>query len=128
MGLDMYLEGEKYFSLLKGGVFSQERGRKKKEIYELAYWRKHPNLHGYIVQNFADGKDECQRIWLSKDDIQTIIKAIQEENLPITTGFFFGESDGREKEEDLVIFNEALQWIEAKEEGVDRSIYYQASW
>jgi len=43
------------------------------EIYELVYWRKHPDLHGFIVTTFADGVDNCQQIWLSDNDIETII-------------------------------------------------------
>jgi hypothetical protein len=27
---------------------------------EVGYWRKHPDLHGYIVETFADGVDACQ--------------------------------------------------------------------
>ena len=62
MGLDMYLEGRRFLRTnwenpeanLKRGKY-----RVKEETLELAYWRKHPNLHGFIVQTFADGVDEC---------------------------------------------------------------------
>lgn len=26
----------------------------------IGYWRKEPNLHGFIVENFADGNDDCR--------------------------------------------------------------------
>ena len=54
MGLDMYLQGEAFYT-------HGHPNRKatpleiEKTIYRLAYWRKHPNLHGFIVKTFADG-------------------------------------------------------------------------
>ena len=58
MGLDMYLEGRKsrYDKQETEDGFPLQT-----KVLELGYWRKHPNLHGYIVQEFADGVDECQR-------------------------------------------------------------------
>lgn len=129
MGLDMYLTGDRYIHYMdKRTPTIRERGEKKGELFELGYWRKHPNLHGYIVQTFADGKDECQKIDLSADDMRKIIAAVEAEELPETTGFFFGKSDGSEKAEDLTIFREALAWLEAPDEEAWRSVYYQASW
>ncbi len=107
---------------------SRERGEKKGELIDLGYWRKHPNLHGYIVQTFAGGEDECQEIDLSAENIREILAAIEADELPETTGFFFGATDGTEKDEDLRIFREALAWLEAKDDEAWRSIYYQASW
>ena len=75
MGLDMYLYGE-------------ENG----EQIELGYWRKHPNLHGFIVQTFANALDDCQKIELSVKDLQTVYEAVNVEALPETEGFFFGKS------------------------------------
>lgn len=123
MGLDMYLTGERYFN-----EPGRKRGQTKAELIDLGYWRKHPNLHGYIVESFADGKDECQRIHLSKDCIHMILAAIEAEDLPATSGFFFGESDGSEKDRDLRIFRDALSWLETDDPKAWRSIYYQASW
>ena len=61
MGLDMYLTGEKF--VMATGL--QEDGFPlRSKTLELGYWRKHPNLHGYIVQTFVGGKDECQEIYL----------------------------------------------------------------
>jgi len=59
MGLDMFLHGEKYFWGHNGKRPKEDGFEVKEHILELGYWRKHPNLHGYIVQTFADGKDEC---------------------------------------------------------------------
>src|SRR5271169_4939574 len=120
MGLDMYLTGDRLIHSR-----SRERGQKKGEWIDLGYWRKHPNLHGYIVESFADGKDECQRIHLSIDYIHMILAAIEAEDLPATSGFFFGESDGSEKDRDLRTFRDALSWLEADDPKAWRSIYYQ---
>jgi hypothetical protein len=125
MGLDMYLTGTKIF---RGGGRPTKRGQKKGELIDLGYWRKHPNLHGYIVEHFAGGKDECQEIGLHSDDLRQIIEAIEAEELPETSGFFFGNSDGTEKENDLQIFRQALAWLEEPEGNVWRYVAYQASW
>jgi hypothetical protein len=128
MGLDMYLNGERYFMdrpAREGGEFT-----KKSEIYELGYWRKHPNLHGYIVENFADGKDECQEIPLDEEGLLQIMAAIRAKELPHTVGFFFGVSDGtdEEAEHDISVFQAALDWLRGKERGIIRMVSYCASW
>ncbi len=132
MGLDMYLNGEKYFYGQR--KYSEKRvaddPAKIGEIYELAYWRKHPDLHGFIVETFADGIDDCRRIWLSDENIETIIKAVKEGSLPHTEGFFFGESENDEaqRNEDVQLLEGALAWVRTKEDGAWRSLIYQASW
>lgn len=115
MGLDMYLTGRKYFwnNWERPAANRHEDDKRIKNIdVELAYWRKHPNLHGYMVQAFAKGKDDCEEIELSADDLRNVLGAIKEKKLPQTSGFFFGESDGSERDEDIKIFTEALEWLE----------------
>ena len=127
MGLDMYLTGEKFVMSLK----LQEDGfRLRSKTLELGYWRKHPNLHGYIVQTFAGGKDECQEIDLGVPQLRAIIAAVKARQLPDTTGFFFGVSDKSDErmEADIAIFEKALAWVETDEPGIFRSIRYRASW
>jgi len=129
MGLDMYLTGEKF--IMNSSINPQEDGfRLRSRILELGYWRKHPNLHGYIVQNFAGGKDECQDIDLGVNRIRAIIAAIRAGELPDTTGFFFGVSDSSQEQidQDIAIFERALAWCEADEPGIFRSVTYRASW
>ena len=67
---------------------------------QIGYWRKFNALHKYICDTFADGVDECQRIYLSSEDIVQILdllKKITPENakelLPPSTGFFFGSQE-----------------------------------
>lgn len=131
MGLDMYLEGEKYLCTdwknRRNGL--REDGYEvRSKVLRLGYWRKHPNLHGYIVNTFAGGIDDCQAIDLGEADIEKIIDAVARDDLPHTEGFFFGVTDGTEKDEDLKIFTAALAWLRDPEQGVFKSIRYQASW
>lgn len=108
MGLDMYLTGQKYFHTNP----AKDGGYEVKEHHlRLGYWRNHPNLHGYIVENFADGEDNCREIELSAEDIRQILQAINNTVLPFTEGFFFAESDGTEKQEDIQTFTKALEWL-----------------
>lgn len=128
MGLDMYLNGSKYYYDQNDMV--EDGFPLKEKVLQLAYWRKHPNLHGYIVNTFANGIDKCQQIDLSKENILQIIDAIKNHRLPPTKGFFFGKSDCTDQETitDLENFEKALVWLDSSEPGVWKSINYHASW
>ena len=131
MGLDMYLEGDKFLAMdweNPENTPTEDGYRLTSRTVRLGYWRKHPNLHGYIVNNFADGVDQCQRIDLGEEDIEKIIDAVARDDLPHTEGFFFGVSDGSEREETLRIFRDALQWLRITEPNIFRSVHYEASW
>lgn len=79
MGLDMYLE--------------------KEDGEELDYFRKFNALHGYIVDAYADGADECQPIHLNEAAVTDIYDRLSKvladsslgpELLPVCRGPFFG--------------------------------------
>lgn len=136
MGLDMNLYGRKmiyYNRFDENAEPRMEDGYPVDDvILDMGYWRKHPNLHGYIVENYADGVDECQKIDLSKEDLLAIAKAIRAKELPHTEGFFFGDSswhDGKE-EEYAAIFEKAAAWMDTPPEDdvFWREVYYKASW
>lgn len=112
MGLDMYLYGR---------LIGEAKGMGD----ELGYWRKHPNLHGFIVQTFAHGVDECQEIPLSMEDMALILAATTKDDLPVTTGFFFGQSRPEDRDHTLTVINAAISWLS---EDPAREVYYQASW
>lgn len=131
MGLDMYLTGEKFLwtNYENPEKNRTEEGFRIKEIsLELGYWRKHPNLHGYIVQTFADGVDECQRIELSLEDLSKILDAVKRDELPHTEGFFFGQSRSEYKDESVDTLERAIGWLKTKNEGVTKTVVYKASW
>jgi hypothetical protein len=116
MGLDMYLEGRTFQWGRDEDLETRDGFRVKGHILDLGYWRKHPNLHGFIVETFADGKDECQEISLDADALRTIIAAVKEQKLPHTEGFFFGTSsdDEEQRNEDVAILSRALAWLEGE--------------
>lgn len=109
MGLDMFLTG--FY-------------RDGKEI-ELAYWRKHPDLHGFVVRTFANGVDDCEPIELTADDLKLVLKAAKEGKLPKTTGFFFGDSGTQDTLDTIERLRIAIAWLE---DGTGRKVVYQASW
>lgn len=139
MGLDMYLMGDAFRTHKHP---DRKEGAKPFPIarvqYQVAYWRKHPNLHGYIVRNFADKDgngeplDDCKDIWLSEESLGLIIAACKGDGSEFTTtdGFFFGASDDtpEERAADAATFEAALKWLREKEEHVWKSVYYRASW
>ena len=120
MGLDMYLEGERYYSNISNDDVRPKLGDYpiKQNILDMGYWRKHPDLHGYIVQKYG-GED--------------IAKAIEEDRLAHNTeGFFFGSSENHimHLKEDAKVFRDAKAWIESFRES-ERwcvAVKYQASW
>ena len=95
---------------------------------ELHYWRKHPNLHGWMENlYYAKGGNQdsfnCTNVLLSLDDLITLEYDINNGNLPHTSGFFFGESDDGRMVDDLEFVRNAK---EAIAEGY--SIYYSSWW
>lgn len=156
MGLDMYLTGSKYFVRdfkqpldLENG-FDPNEGRPvdpdgdpiESTEHGLAYWRKHGPLHTYIVQAFAEGRDDCERIELGAEDLRSIARAVAANKLPgddQSEGFFFGSREiwaelRAEAKIHAERFEQAARWLEGSpryENGSPkqwRSVYYQASW
>lgn len=143
MGLDMYLQGRKFqrtdWSLSEAereATTRKEDGFKVSQIeLDIGYWRKHPDLHGFIVENFADGVDECQEIDLVADDLRKILDAVGKDELPHTTGFFFGSSGSpgdpyydEEKKRTLQVLTDAIAWLTTDDPENYRSVFYRASW
>jgi hypothetical protein len=134
MGLDQYLNGRKFYGRYNDHPRTEDGFVIEEIQIALGYWRKHPNLHGYIVKEFNDGNDNCQDIELTAEQIKQIIEAVQEDKLPTTEGFFFGHSDGSEQQETLDILGRALGWLAFDLEKTDRagmpwkSVVYRASW
>ena len=168
MGLDMYLTANLYISRMdydrdvNGNLIANQRQAFTDLVTTLnadtliepdswtgfkvgvpvGYWRKANQIHNYIVQNHADGVDECQEILLSPADIRVLRDLCQEvldhhndggsttmaeSILPTAQGFFFGSYEYDEYYyADLVrtveICNRALA-----AEGIDYFVY-QASW
>ena len=65
---------------------------------EIAYWRKHPHLHGWMEQLWqgrsTPGPDTVFNgieLELFREDIDRLEQDIQDGQLPETRGFFFGD-------------------------------------
>ena len=125
MGLDMYAFSTK--AKPKTDVDFETKNFKPEEVF---YWRKHPNLHGWM-QSLYDVKGgtsdsfngDC--VVLDTFDLDALEADIREGNLPDTSGFFFGESSNGvdENENDLLFVTKAR---EAIKEG--KTIYYTSWW
>lgn len=104
---------------------------------EIAYWRKHPNLHGWMERLWIDkGRPYEEDTWngdfngieleLTWDDIDKLEKDIKSGVVAglDTTGFFFGRpSDDYYYEKDLKFC------IDAKAECfLGRKVFYNSSW
>ena len=132
MGLDMNMTGRKFLPYSAAKRFEEGFEIEAIEV-KIAYWRKHPNLHGFIVETFAGGNDNCQDIELDISQLQTIIEAVKANALPKTEGFFFGVSNGDEAElqDDLEQLGKAVSWLtplHKQEEQAWYSVIYRASW
>lgn len=81
MGLDMYLEKLPRNKTMEELEAESEEAWKKgldyrrkniRDVRRVGYWRKVNRLHGFVVDTFAGGVDECQEIELSRADVETI--------------------------------------------------------
>jgi|TARA_Y100000401_G_scaffold6822_1_gene4694 hypothetical protein len=89
MGLDQYAMAR------KGESKTDEEGYEYYEdSMELAYWRKHPNLQGWMENLWRvkgnEGEFNCVDLELTLNDLDNLEKSLDNEALPETVGFFFG--------------------------------------
>lgn len=96
---------------------------------EIAYWRKHPNLHGFFEEQWNKqgwkGTFNSVQFLLTEDVIEQAIFKVHMNALPKTSGFFFGESEFTKDSVkfDLEQLNKAKKYISEGEE-----VYYDSSW
>ena len=99
------------------------------EKEELAYWRKHPNLQGFMENLWHEkgcpNKPEepnsmgmsdfnCVPVDLTYEDLDRLERAVNAKELPQTIGFFFGDdSDDDYKQEDLEFIQKAREALDA---------------
>jgi len=89
-----------------------------KERVEIAYWRKHNRLHGWMENLYREkgGLEQfnCESVELTEEDVNRLESAINNNGLPETHGFFFGNDSYEEyeewyKEDDLKFVEAARQ-------------------
>lgn len=120
MGLDMYAYQTRAQVADHGFPIPED-------AVEIHYWRKHPNLHGWMEQLYrAKGGTDTFNVTgvrLTEDDINALAEAVQNDRLPDTIGFFFGVSQPEDKELDL-------QFIEAARQALrdGYTVFYTSWW
>ena len=136
MGLDMYAyvaakagQQREYYETSE---FNEEAGEygstTVEQPREIAYWRKHPNLHGWMRKlwesqgNEGDfNGDELELTW---DDLEILELDIIAGTLPGTTGFFFGnDADDHYREQDLKFIRDARAELFC-----GLKVFYNSSW
>ncbi len=82
------------------------------DTIELATWRKHPNLQGWMQELYyekgGEGEFNCVDVELTFEDLDALEATLDEEELPETVGFFFGSNaDDHYAEADREFIREA---------------------
>ena len=122
MGLGQYA----YCSANKEGTWDDSR--------EIAYWRKHPNLQGWMEQLWIKRNPDYNlegnnmfngvELELSWDDLNDLEQAVINDQLPPTRGFFFGEdSDDYYKQSVLEFVRNARAEL-----FLGLKVFYNSSW
>lgn len=118
MGLDQYA--------------SQVKGE---DAQELAYWRKHNRLQGWMEDLYArkggEGEFNCVDLELTEEDLDELESAIDNRNLPETGGFFFGsDSYSDYEDEEWGYLNTDREFIEKAREALGEGwkVVYSCWW
>jgi hypothetical protein len=140
MGLDMYAyvaakEGQQR-EFYESAEFDDDAkdfvNKTVEQPREIAYWRKHPNLHGWMEQlwksrNGGNGDSatfngiELELTW---EDLEVLELDIIAGTLPGTSGFFFGnDADDHYKEQDLKFVRDARAELFC-----GLKVFYNSSW
>jgi hypothetical protein len=138
MGLDQYAyvaaKAGAYDEYYSDENYSKEDSdpTKQSKPRELAYWRKHPNLQGWMKQLWEEKNPgdtvitsfngiEVELIW---QDLERLELDIISGGLPETTGFFFGEDSNE------FYYNDDLEFVKnAKAEVfMGLKVFYNSSW
>jgi hypothetical protein len=133
MGLDMYAysaTNEKHYDeYQEDGTWNDgEFVSKITKPKELAYWRKHPNLHGWFRQEWESlgntgdfNGDQLEIDWAMLERLEYDVKNGE---LPQTSGFFFGSNaDADYYEQDLEFIKNARAEL-----FLGLRVFYNSSW
>ena len=157
MGLDMYLYVEEYVSRKDWKVDRDKDNQAFKDIVSalelgdiveedswtgltvqipVGYWRKANAIHGWIVNEFAGGEDNCQQIYIPRVGMEQLRDLCHQvitgdtdpnEALPPQSGFFFGSTNIDEWYMQDIKYTYDLLTRLLSNEKID-SFIYQASW
>ena len=126
MGLDQYA-----FKIKKGIITSpvfNDKQVPQNELVEIAYWRKHPNLHGWMERLYdskgGEGMFNCEFVQLTESDLAKLQDDILQQALIEASGPFWGEDSCEYyRKDDLAFIKEAFDSID---QGYD--ILYYSWW
>ena len=95
---------------------------------ELAYWRKHPNLHGWFHQEWIDqgntGDFNGAQLEIDWAMLERLNDAVVNGDFPRTSGFFFGEgADDYYRVQDLEFVQQARAEL-----FLGLRVFYNSSW
>jgi len=137
MGLDMYAytaaKAGQQDEFYEGAVWDEELKESVNlavtKPREIAYWRKHPNLHGWM-ERLAEQKNlkyssfNGIEMELTAEDLDELERAVTHKQLPATQGFFFGSgADDVYYESDLKFIREARAEL-----FFGLKVFYNSSW
>lgn len=131
---------EEYWNQYGENIAEDKKVSKPREI---AYWRKHPNLHGWMEQLWLRKQDipvndqdqfvedrhppqEFNRVELelTPEDLDNLELAITHKQLPNTAGFLFGiDADDHYRERDLEFIKNARADM-----FFGLKVFYNSSW
>jgi hypothetical protein len=95
---------------------------------ELAYWRKHPNLHGWFHREWESrgnkGDFNGDQLEITWDMLERLESAVVNGELPATSGFFFGNgADDYYRKQDLEFVKQARAEL-----FLGLRVFYNSSW
>ena len=141
MGLDMYAyvatragqQEEFYEGAEWDNEIKDHRNPNVNRPREIAYWRKHPHLHGWMARLWLAGEGNELReldnfngieLELDADDLDLLEYVVKERELPGTSGFFFGN------DADDYYYNDDLKFIQMAraEMFLGFKVFYNSSW
>ena len=139
MGLDMYAyvaakagQQSEYYDgceVNKAGEYTNPNVTQPREI---AYWRKHPNLHGWMERRWNQRNGGNQdgsnfngiELELTYEDLEILELDIIAGSLPGTSGFFFGnDADDHYRDQDLEFIRNARAEL-----FMGLKVFYNSSW
>lgn len=148
MGLDQYAyvaaragQQQEYYDSSDYNELTNEWTSLVEKPRELAYWRKHPNLQGWMerlwVAKGYPGYDQANpspkndgpmfnniELELTAEDLDALERAVKKRQLPKTSGFFFGDdADQHYYENDLEFIRKARSEL-----FFGLKVFYNSSW
>lgn len=137
MGLDQYAyaaaDEKHYDEYWENGSWDKDVDdfvSKVSKPREIAYWRKHPNLQGWMEQLWItkggdpDVSFNGIQVELTWEDLERLEQDIESDQLPETQGFFYGnDSSDYYRNKDLEFIKKARAEIFS-----GLRVFYNSSW